>query len=463
MAAAHPHRAHRLAASTNVAMTLALAGCISSNTPPANDIAAAPGSAVTRPATYAPGTGPDPVLPAPTPSAVPVVEIAPAIGWPEDGQPVAAEGFAVNAFARGLDHPRTVLVLPNGDVLVAETNKPDTGGSASPRGLAMGAVQKRAGAGVASPDRITLLRDADGDGVAEQSHPFLTGLVSPFGMALVGDTLYVANADALVRVPYASGATRITATPEKVVDLPAGRNHHWTKSLVASADGRLLYVGVGSNSNVAEHGMAEETDRAAVLEVDPATRKVRAYATGLRNPTALALQPHDRQLWAVVNERDELGNDLVPDYLTSVREGAFYGWPYSYWGQHVDKRVDPQDPAQVARAIEPDYALGSHVAPLGLAFHTGNGLPERYRDGAFIGLHGSWNRQPKVGYSVVFVPFSGGQPAGPMEAVLGGFVNDSGDAQGRPVGIAVDARGGILVADDVGNTIWRVTPATASQ
>jgi glucose/arabinose dehydrogenase len=463
MAAAHPRRARRLAASTTVAATLALAGCISSNTPPANDIAAAPGAAVTRPATYAPGTGPDPALPAPTSSAVPVVEIAPAIGWPEGGQPVAAEGFAVNAFARGLDHPRTVLVLPNGDVLVAETNKPDTGGTASPKGLAMGAVQKRAGAGVASPDRITLLRDADGDGVAEQTHPFLTGLASPFGMALVGDTLYVANADALVRVPYTSGATRIAATPEKVVDLPAGRNHHWTKSLAASADGRLLYVGVGSNSNIAEHGMAEEADRAAVLEVDPATRKVRAYATGLRNPTALALQPQDRQLWAVVNERDELGNDLVPDYLTSVREGAFYGWPYSYWGQHVDTRVDPQDPAQVARAIAPDYALGSHVAPLGLAFHTGNGLPERYSDGAFIGLHGSWNRQPKVGYSVVFVPFSGGRPAGPMEAVLGGFVNEQGDAQGRPVGIAVDARGAILVADDVGNTIWRVIPAVPAQ
>ncbi|AKC88239.1 sorbosone dehydrogenase [Pseudoxanthomonas suwonensis] len=416
----------------------------------------------TSPADYPIGTGPNPVLPEPDPSTVPVVEIAPAVGWPEGGQPTPAAGFAVTAFARGLDHPRQLLVLPNGDVLVAEANRPETQTRPGPRQIVMNAVQKRAGAGVPSADRITLLRDADGDGVAEQRHAFLTGLTSPYGMALVGDTLYVANADALVKVPYTAGATSITATPEKVVDLPAGRNHHWTKALAASADGRRLYVGVGSNSNIAEHGMEEEVDRAAVLEIDPAARTVRNYASGLRNPTALAINPHDRGLWAVVNERDEIGNDLVPDYLTSVREGAFYGWPYSYFGQHVDTRVEPQDPALVARAIAPDYGLGSHVAPLGLAFHGGDALPARYANGAFVGLHGSWNRQPKVGYTVVFVPFAGGRPSGPIETVLGGFVNDDGDAQGRPVGVAVDARGGVLVADDVGNAVWRISATGAT-
>ncbi len=406
---------------------------------------------------YAVGTGPDPTLPAPDNSALPVVEIAPAVGWPAGGTPTPADGFAVTPFARDLDHPRTIIVLPNGDVLVAETNKPATNASGGPRQLAMGAVQKRAGAGVPSADRITLLRDVDGDGVADERHLFLTGLTSPFGMALVGTTLYIANADALVKVPYTTGATSISASPQNVVDLPAGRNHHWTKSLVASRDGRKLYVGVGSNSNIAEHGMAEEVSRAAVLEVDAATGAVRTYASGLRNPTALALQPDSDALWAVVNERDEIGNDLVPDYLTSLRDGAFYGWPYSYFGQNVDARVAPQDAALVAAAIKPDYGLGSHVAPLGLAFYTGDALPARYANGAFIGLHGSWNRTPKVGYSVAFVPFSGAIPSGPIETVLGGFVNDNGDAQGRPVGVAIDARGGVLIADDVGNTIWRLT------
>jgi glucose/arabinose dehydrogenase len=265
-----------------------------------------------------------------------------------------------------------------------------------------------------------------------------------------------------VRFPYTAGATRITAAGTKVADLPGGpRNHHWTKNVIASRDGSKLYATVGSNSNIAEHGMDEEVDRAAVLEVDPATGSVRNYASGLRNPTALAIHPHDRTLWAVVNERDEIGNDLVPDYLTAVREGAFYGWPWSYFGQHVDARVQPQDPVQVARAIAPDYALGSHVAPLGLAFQSGGGMPPRYREGAFIGLHGSWNRQPKVGYRVVFVPFVDGRPAGPIEPVLEGFVNEGGDAQGRPVGVAVDRRGGVLVADDVGNAVWRVTAAGA--
>jgi glucose/arabinose dehydrogenase len=443
--------------------TLLLSACISGTDPPVGDEAAHPdaaGSAVEYPV----GTGPDPVLPDPDPSTLPVVEIAPAIGWAEGAMPVPADGFTVTAFARGLDHPRQVLVLPNGDVLVAEANKPDSGeGTGSKlRQLAMEAVMKRAGAGVPSADRITLLRDADGDGVAEERHVFLSGLTSPYGMALVGDTLYIANADALVRVPYVAGATASDATPEKVADLPAGRNHHWTKALVASADGSRLYVGVGSNSNIAENGMEEETNRAAVLEVDPATGAVRNYASGLRNPTALALNPHDDGVWAVVNERDEIGNDLVPDYLTSVREGAFYGWPYSYFGQHLDPRVEPQAPDLVAKAIAPDYGLGSHVAPLGLAFHTAGGVPQRYANGAFIGLHGSWNRKPKVGYTVVFVPFADGRPSGPIETVLGGFVNGDGDAQGRPVGVAIDARGGVLVADDVGNAVWRLATAPAA-
>lgn len=445
------------------AAALALSACISGDDPPVGDTAAHP-QAEAPAAEYPVGTGPNPVLPSPDPSTVPVVEIAPAIGWPEDGMPVPADGFAVTAFARGLAHPRQVLVLPNGDVLVAEANKPASGeGTGSkPRQLAMDAVMKRAGAGVPSADRITLLRDADGDGVAEERHVFLSGLTSPYGMALVGETLYIANADALVRVQYVTGATSPAGAPEKVADLPAGRNHHWTKALVASADGSRLYVGVGSNSNIAENGMEEEVNRAAVLEVDPATGAVRNYASGLRNPTALALNPHDGGVWAVVNERDEYGHDLVPDYLTSVREGAFYGWPYSYFGQHVDERVDPQAPDMVAKAIVPDYGLGSHVAPLGLAFHTAGGVPARYASGAFIGLHGSWNRQPKVGYTVVFVPFADGRPSGPIETVLGGFVNAAGDAHGRPVGVAVDARGGVLVADDVGNAIWRLTAAPAT-
>lgn len=436
-------------------LPLALAACISSDDPPVDPNPAATVSgteaAATTTATYAPGTGPDPALPAPQTAAIPVVEIAPARRWEDGETPRPAAGYGVTAFARGLDHPRQLLVLPNGDVLVAESNRPPPKVPPDPKQIAMNAVMKRAGAGVPSADRVTLLRDADGDGVAEQRHVLLSGLTSPYGMALVGDTLYVANADALVRVPYRRGATSVPSPPEKVVDLPAGRNHHWTKSLAADAHG-LLYVGVGSNSNVAEHGMQEEVDRAAVLRVDPKAKTASAWATGLRNPTALAFHPASRQLWAVVNERDELGNDLVPDYLTAVRRGAFYGWPYSYFGQHLDTRVQPQDPALVAKAVKPDYALGSHVAPLGLAFAQGD------KPGAYIGLHGSWNRQPKVGYSVVFVPFADGRPSGPMQTVLDGFVDDKGDARGRPVGVAMDARGGLLVADDVGNAIWRVSP-----
>lgn len=408
-------------------------------------------------------TGPSPVLAEPRTSLIPTVDIAPAVGWPAQGKPVAAQDFAVNAFASGLDHPRTVYVLPNGDVLVAETNappKPDDGKGI--KGAVMKSTMKKAGAGVPSANRITLLRDADGDGVAETRSAFLQNLNSPFGIALVAETLYVANTDAVVGFPYRKGDTEITAAPAKVADLPAGTlNHHWTKSMVASADGKRLYVGVGSNSNIGENGMDKEVDRAAVLEIDIAAGTGRVFASGLRNPTALAWQPQDGKLWAVANERDELGNDLVPDYLTSVREGAFYGFPYSYYGQHVDKRVKPQNPALVAKAIAPDYALGSHVAPLGLAFYTGQALPPRFHNGAFIGLHGSWNRKPLSGYKVVFVPFNGGAPSGPMEPVLEGFLNDKGEAQGRPVGVAQDNTGAILIADDVGNTVWRLSARSA--
>ena len=406
-------------------------------------------------------TGPTPVLAEPQSHLIPTVDIAPAVGWKAGIGPVAAPGLAVSAFARGLDHPRTVYVLPNGDVLVAETNappKPDDGKGI--KGAVMKAVMKKAGAGVPSANRITLLRDADRDGVAEIRSVFLEGLHSPFGIALVGGDLYVANTDAVVRVPYREGDTSIAAAPVKVVDLPAGTiNHHWTKSMVASADGRHLYVGVGSNSNVGENGIENEVDRAAVLQIDLAAGAARVFASGLRNPTALAWQPHDGSLWVVVNERDELGNDLVPDFLTSLRDGAFYGFPYSYYGQHVDTRMKPQDPARVAQAIAPDYALGSHVAPLGLAFYTGHSLPPRFQGGAFIGLHGSWNRKPLSGYKVVYVPFQQGKPAGPIETVLDGFVDGDGDAQGRPVGIAQDGSGALLVADDVGNTIWRLHAA----
>jgi glucose/arabinose dehydrogenase len=390
----------------------------------------------------------------------PTVNIAPRVGWPEGAMPTPAEGFRVQAFATGLDHPRWLYRLPNGDVLVAETNappKPDDrkGGL---RGWVMGLVMKRAGAGVVSPNRIILLRDADGDGVAETKSDFLTGLNSPFGMALVGDRLFVANANAVVAFPYQPGDTRITAAPTTIASLPAGRNHHWTKSLVASADGTKLYVGVGSNSNIGENGMEEETGRAAIHEIDIATGQSRLYATGLRNPVGLAWQPDSRKLWVAVNERDELGNDLVPDYMTSVTPGAFYGWPWSYYGQHIDTRVRPQDPARVASAIAPDYALGAHTASLGLTFYEGTLFPAAFHHGAFIGQHGSWNREPKAGYKVIFVPFADGVPSGRPMDVLTGFLNDRGEAMGRPVGVQTDRTGALLVADDVGNVIWRVSP-----
>lgn len=408
--------------------------------------------------------GPNPVLPAPTTSLIPTVRIAAAKGWRDAAGPTPAPGLSVNAFAAGLDHPRWLYVLPNGDVLVAETNAPERPDDAKGiKGVAFKIVQKRAGAGVPSANRITLLRDADGDGVAELKTPFLEGLNSPFGMALVGNDLFVANTDAVMRFPYRRGETRITEAGVKVADLPAGTlNHHWTKNILPSRDGRLLYATVGSNSNIAENGFDNEDRRAAILEIDIASGRTRIFATGLRNPNGLALEPETGVLWTVVNERDELGSDLVPDYLTSVRDGAFYGWPFSYWGHHVDTRVSPQDPALVAKAIVPDYALGNHIAPLSLAFAEGAQLPERFRSGAFIGLHGSWNRKPLSGYKVIFVPFANGRPSGPPLDVLTGFINDQEQALGRPVGVAIDRRGALLVADDVGNTVWRVASDQAT-
>jgi glucose/arabinose dehydrogenase len=405
------------------------------------------------------GVGPSPTLPQPNKSLIPTVDIAPAKGW-HGGKPAAAQGLEVSAMASGLDHPRWLHVLPNGDVLVAETNGPerpdDTKGI---RGYIMGKVMARAGAGVPSANRITLLRDADGDGVAEVRSVFLKGLYSPFGMALVGDTLYVANADGIVRFPYKEGATEITAAPQKVASLPGGTiNHHWTKNIIASRDGSKLYATVGSNSNVAENGMENEVDRAAILEVDLKSGATRLFASGLRNPNGMAWEPQTGALWTVANERDEIGSDLVPDYLTSVKEGAFYGWPYSYYGQHVDERVKPPRPDMVAKAIPPDYALGAHVAALGLTFADGAKLGPSFTGGAFIGEHGSWNRKPLSGYKVVYVPFAGGKPNGPPVDVLTGFVDQNGDALGRPVGVAIDKAGALLVADDVGNVVWRVRP-----
>nr|WP_298123511.1 sorbosone dehydrogenase family protein [uncultured Pseudoxanthomonas sp.] len=406
-------------------------------------------------------TGPQPTLPAPQERWIPTVNVAPAVGWPEGTAPRAAPDLDVTAFARGLDHPRWLYVLPNGDVLVAETNAPPKPAQKkSLRNWFMQRAMKKAGAAAPSANRITLLRDADGDGVAELRTAFLTGLFSPFGMALVDGRLYIANADAIVSVPYREGQTASDATPVKLVDLPGGPlNHHWTKSLLASVDGRHLYVGVGSNSNVGENGMTMETDRAAILQVDVATGARRVFASGLRNPVGLAWEPQGGALWTVVNERDELGDALVPDYLTSVREGAFYGWPYSYYGDHVDARVQPPRPDVVGRAIAPDYALGAHVAALGLAFHDGAGWPAALRRGAFIGEHGSWNRREPAGYRLVFVRFANGRPQGAPVDVLTGFLDANGNARGRPVGVAVDARGGVLLADDVGNVVWRVAPA----
>lgn len=411
------------------------------------------------------GFGAQPTLPPPNPTLVPTVNIAPAKGWSSGVTPRPASGTRVVAFASGLDHPRWLYVLPNGDVLVAESNAPPKPeANKGIKGWVMGLVMKRAGATVPSANRITLLRDSDGDGVADLRSAFLENLHSPFGMALVGSTLYVANSDAVLGFPYRQGDTQIMAAGIKLLDLPAGPiNHHWTKNLIASADGRRLYVTVGSNSNVGERGMAVEEGRAAIWEVDIQTGVHRIFAGGLRNPNGLAWEPHSGALWTVANERDEIGSDLVPDYLTSVKDGAFYGWPYSYYGQHVDERVAPPRPDLVAKAIAPDYALGAHTASLGLASSVGSTLPPRFASGMFIGQHGSWNRRPHSGYKVIFVPFdSRGQPAGMPIDVLTGFLSEEGNAFGRPVGVAIDKRGALLVADDVGNIVWRVSAAAGS-
>jgi glucose/arabinose dehydrogenase len=405
------------------------------------------------------GIGPHPALPAPRHALFPTVYIATAQGWLPGMTPQSAPGTQVVAFARGLDHPRWLYVLPDGDVLVAESNappKPEDGKGI--KGWLMGLVMKWAGAGVPSANRITLLRDSDGDGMADVRSVLLDGLNSPIGMALVGNDLYIANSDAIVRFPYAAGDTRISARASKVVNLPAGPiNHHWTKNLIASPDGSKLYVTVGSNSNVAERGMEAEVERAAIWEVDIGSGAHRLFATGLRNPNGLAWEPHSGALWTVVNERDELGSDLVPDYLTSVRDGGFYGWPYSYYGPHIDERVTPPRPDLVAAAIAPDYALGPHTAPLGLSSSAGTTFPEVFTKGMFIGQHGSWNRRPHSGYKVIFVPFDKGKPSGEPVDVLTGFLSGDGNAFGRPVGVVLDKSGALLVADDVGNVVWRVS------
>jgi glucose/arabinose dehydrogenase len=405
-----------------------------------------------------PGFGPNPALPAPSRTMLPTMNIAPADPWPKGARPAVAQGLAVAAYASGLDHPRWLYVLPNGDVLVAETNKPpkpDEGFSL--RGMVMKHEMKKAGAAVPSANRITLLRGAGPSGEAASRSVFLDGLFSPFGMALVGNDLYVANADALLRFPYQEGQTKISAKGVKVMDLPAGINHHWTKNVVASPDGTRLYIAVGSNSNAGENGLDKEEGRAAIWEFNPADGKSRVFASGLRNPVGMGFQPQSGALWTSVNERDELGNDLVPDYMTSVKDGGFYGWPYSYYGQNVDARVEPARPDLVAKALTPDYALGAHTASLGLAFYNADLMPA-FKNGALIGQHGSWNRKPFSGYKLIYVPFADGKPSGPPQDVLTGFLSADGRAYGRPVGVAVDQGGGILVADDVGNTVWRITP-----
>ena len=415
--------------------------------------------------TVAEGTGPSPRLPPPTTSLIPTVNVASAKGWIGGAKPVAAPGLVVSAYATGLDHPRWILVLPDGGVLIAESNappKPDDGDGI--KGFFMKMFMKRAGAGTPSADRITLLRGLKADGSAAERSVFLDKLHSPFGMALVGNDFYVADTDAVLRFPYVPGAATIDAPGTQVVALPAGPiNHHWTKNIIASADGNKLYATVGSNSNVAENGMAAEEGRAAIWEIDRSSGAHRIFAAGLRNPNGMAWGPDGKTLWTVANERDELGSDLVPDYLTSVRDGGFYGWPYSYFGQHVDQRVEPPRPDLVAQAIAPDYALGPHTASLGLAWSAGTTLTSAFESGMFVGQHGSWNRKPRSGYKVIFVPFTGGRPEGQPIDVLTGFLGPEGDAYGRPVGVAIDKTGALLVADDVGNTIWRVSAAAITR
>ena len=397
--------------------------------------------------------GAQPDLPSPERGILPSMTIAEPTPW-GDQRPTVPDGFSVSAIATDLKIPRQTLVLPNGDILVAEGR----GGNAAklkPKDVIAGVIKARGNTSVESGNRLTLLRDADGDGSYELQTVFAEDLNAPYGLALHEGNLYVANQDELVRFDYEEGQTKASGPPSKVADLPSAINHHWTKALTISEDGRYLYVGIGSNSNITERGMEAEVDRALVWQVDAETGAYKPYATGLRNPTALAIQPGTGTLWAVVNERDELGEDLVPDYLTSVQEGGFYGWPYSYFGQHVDPRVKPQDPDKVASAIAPDYALGAHVAALGLDFSS-EVMGEQYADGVFVGEHGSWNRKNPVGYKVIFVPFENGRPAGDPIDFVTGFRDEDGKTRGRPVGVTVDPSGSLIVADDLANTIWRV-------
>ena len=400
------------------------------------------------------GFGPNPKFPAPQQGWIPTVNWS--VGnepWPQGKSPQAATGLEVRAFAQGLKHPRWLLVLPNGDVLVAESAT-EPSRSWTPYAMFKNWVQRRAGSIVENANRITLLRDVNGDGTAEERFVLLEGLRQPFGMALIGDTLYVANTDSVVRYPYKVGDTRITDKGTKLMDLAVG--HHWTRTLLPSPDSSKLYVTVGSGSNIGENGIEKENGRAAIHELDLATGKSRIFASGLRNANGMAFEPNTGVLWTVVNERDEIGDDVPPDYLTSVKDGGFYGWPYSYWGKHVDTRVQPQRPDLVEKAIVPDYGLGAHTASLGLAYYAGTELPERFRNGMFIGQHGSWNRSQYSGFKVIFVPFKDGRPAGEPVDVLTGFLNDDGKTYGRPVGVAVDKSGALLVADDVGNAVWRI-------
>jgi glucose/arabinose dehydrogenase len=405
--------------------------------------------------------GANPVLPAIQQYLVPPIRIAEPVAWGNDA-PKVPQGLQVHALATGFEHPRSLYVLPNGDVLVVESNGPKAP-VFRPKDLITGVVQGLAGAKASSANRITLLRDSKGNGAPELRTVFLDHLNSPFGVALVGHYLYVANTDAIMRYPYEDGQTKITAEGTKLTDLPGGPiDHHWTKAMTASPDGTKLYVGIGSNSNVGENGIEAEHERAAIWEVDVATGAHRIYASGVRNPTGMQFEPETGKLWAIANERDEIGPDLVPDYLTSVKDGGFYGWPYSYFGQHLDPRIMPQRPDLVSKAIKPDYALSSHVAPLGLAMYTGSTLPAHYRGGAFVSEHGSWDRTPLNGYKVVFVPFSDGKPSGSAEDVVTGFLDQNSHARGRPVGLAVDRTDSLLIADDVGNTVWRVSSAAPS-
>ncbi|GGE22232.1 sorbosone dehydrogenase [Polymorphobacter glacialis] len=429
----------RVASGATIAIAVLLSACGDDPTPP----------------TY--GTTPE--LPAPQRGLLPSMKIAAKTGWGND-RPTVPDGYAITAIATGLRSARQVLVLPNGDILVAEGKGGEDAPALRPKDIIAGYLKEQGASPLKPGNRLTLLRDADGDGSYEGRTVFAENLNAPYGLALIGNRLYVANQNALVRFDYSPGQSRASGAPVKIADLPSEINHHWTKALTASADGLSLYVGIGSNSNVGERGMMAEQDRAMIWQVDAGNGAHRPFATGLRNPAALAIQPGTGQLWAVVNERDELGPNLVPDYLTSVRQGGFYGWPYSYWGKNVDRRIQPQDPRAVATALAPDFALGAHVAALGIAF-SAPAMGTRYENGVFVGEHGSWNRDVPVGYKVVFVPFRDGRPAGPPVDFVTGFLQPSGKARGRPVGVAIDPRGALIVADDLSNTIWRVAPVQA--